>query len=162
MLVLRERLTGLDRQSLAHTRRNAGFYFLLQGRFIFLEIFHQGAQRSRRIAASKQDRQGAHLVSVRTKRFHLEAKTMQNLQLPLQQASLRRRQRHTDRLQQNLRGKALPGALEHQLLEQDPLVGGVLVNEIQAVWPFSHQVSLTNLPDEAQQGQLHQALLPLY
>jgi hypothetical protein len=44
-------------------------------------------------------------------------------------------------------------ALAHKALEQHPLVGCVLVDQVQAIRAFGHQVSHAHLPNQAQQRQ---------
>ena len=68
------------------------------------------------------------------------------------------RQLDQDRHQQPLRLHAARGVLPQHLLEQDALVGHVLVDDPQAVAPGGDDEALVNLAERPQIGQRGQAL----
>ena len=55
----------------------------------------------------------------------------------------------------NFRGKQGLGrdvlhlVLCHQLLEQDPFMGGMLINEVQTIGTFRYEISSADLADQA-------------
>lgn len=53
LFVRRKRLPGLDGHALADARREFLFDLVLQWRFVFLKVFHDGARRGGRITASE-------------------------------------------------------------------------------------------------------------
>ena len=53
LFIRRKRLSTFDSHALADARREFLFDLVLQWRFVFLKVFHDGAQRGGRITASE-------------------------------------------------------------------------------------------------------------
>ena len=72
----------------------------------------------------------------------------QRRQLAFQQAGRLWRQRHRHWRQKRLGWDIFLVVLQHQLLEQHPLVRRVLIDQVQPIWPLGDEIGCAHLPDE--------------
>lgn len=152
-------LSRFDRRAFANTGDDPGFDLCLQRGFVFFKVLYQHAEGGARIEAGEDDGEAPDEKSVAPEFFDLKSQLAEERELAFKQASLGGGQFDRGGFEETLGGDvgaawgvALRASKGHKFFKQDPFVGSVLIDQVQAVGAFGDEVRGGNLPYQTEEG----------